>query len=137
MKRPLCWLAAAFFLLLLSVIQYGDRTSVLPQALQEEVVLSGTVREKTVKTGAWSSSWELVLEDVFLEGEKPERLEGKYLLRISLEDPPLIGQRIQVTAAPVFREEASNPGQFDLGRWYYSRGIMGEFRKGKLLAKTE
>ena len=137
MKRPLCWLATAFFLLLFPITWYRDWTSSVPIYSMEEVVLSGTVKEKVLKTGAWSGSWELVLEDVFMEEEKPYRLEGKYLLRISLKNPPLIGQRIRVSASPVCWEQASNPGQFDLGQWYHSQGIMGEFRKGKLLEKTE
>ena len=137
MKRPLCWLAAAFFLLLCMITRYRDWTSSVPIYSAEEVILNGQVREKVLKTGAWSSSWELVLEEVYMEEEKPCLLEGKYLLRISLKEPPLIGQRLRVKASPVYWEQASNPGQFDLGQWYHSQGIMGEFRKGKLMEKTE
>ena len=184
MRRPLCWLAAAFFLLLCVVTALRDWEASRTALPYKEVILTGRVLEKTEKKSFTeyntkieetkkylqtedtnnkpaTGSWEIILDKVLLEasgsengtgGEENKRpkekvvlreensqrtLEGKYILRMSLREPPLLGQRIRVRAFVAEWEEVSNPGQFDLGRWYHSRSIMGEFRRGELLGKTQ
>lgn len=103
----------------------------------KEVVVTGKIGNKTQKQGGEQRNWELVLEKAsYEENNRSIPLEGSYLLRIALKEEPLLGQWIRVKAVVSEWEEVSNPGQFDLGKWYHSRGIMGEFRKGEILQKT-
>ena len=68
---------------------------------------------------------------------KVEALEGKYLCQIS-EDESLnikIGQLILLAGKYIPWEEASNPGQFNTGKYYCSLGILGQFKKCKILTR--
>ena len=137
MRRPLCWLAAAFFLILCIIVQKRNWRDSVPVLPQENLVLTGKIIEKTEKKQGRLSNWELVLEQVsYEENNEKVILEGNYLLKIFMEEAPLLGQRIRAEAKISPWEGVSNPGQFDVGKWYHSQGIMGQFKNGRLLNKT-
>ena len=69
------------------------------------------------------------------DSERIEKLEGRYLCQIQdSENINLkIGQQILLTGKYTPWEEPTNLGQFDSGKYYCSQGILGQFRKCKVI----
>ena len=131
MRRPLCWLAGVFFLMLSLFVGNRNWKESVYHFLETEIFLSGKIWEKQEKETFYGKGWELILTEVSLKkGNKVQKLKGKYLLRLTTEDTYYLGQNLLVKATYSPWEEITNPGQFDLGKWYHSQGILGEF-KGK------
>ena len=131
MRRPLCWLAGVFFLMLSLFVGNRNWKESVYHFLETEIFLSGKIWEKQEKETFYGKGWELILTEVSLKkGNKVQKLKGKYLLRLTTEDTYYLGQNLLVKATYSPWEEITNPGQFDLGKWYHSRGVLGEF-KGK------
>ena len=151
--RPMCWLAIGF-LLIISVFLLGrSYKDILPFWESGEVVLEGTIENKQYKESAYGAYWQVTLENVSVlsnshstqETEdnvgknKPinhiKKKEGKYLCRISAGKTVelKIGQTVLLEGRYEIWEEPANPGQFNLGKYYVSQGILGQFKKCKIL----
>ncbi len=137
MKRPMCWLAGLFFLILSIFVESRSWKESTAGFLETEVLLTGRITQKQEKEGYYGKGWELRLAEVVLKKEeKLLPLKGNYLLRLTTGEELLLGQRILVKASFSPWEESKNPGQFDLGKWYHSQGILGEFRGKELIKRS-
>ena len=137
MKRPMCWLAGLFFLILSVFVESRSWKESTAGFLETEVLLTGRITQKQEKEGYYGKGWELRLAEVVLKREeKLLPLKGNYLLRLTTGEELLLGQKILVKASFSPWEESKNPGQFDLGKWYHSQGILGEFRGKELIKKS-
>ena len=137
MKRPMCWLAGLFFLILSIFVESRSWKESTAGFLETEVLLTGRITQKQEKEGYYGKGWELRLAEVVLKREeKLLPLKGNYLLRLTTGEELLLGQKILVKASFSPWEESKNPGQFDLGKWYHSQGILGEFRGKELIKKS-
>lgn len=76
-------------------------------------------------------------EEADINGVRREvrSIEGKYLCQITgTETPELkIGQRILLEAKYAPWERPTNEGQFDSKKYYISQGVLGQFKKGKVI----
>ena len=131
-KRPMCWLAIGF-LLIICVLMLGrserDVSGKDGNLIEgENILLEGTIVAKEYKESIYGGYWQVVLKQV-------PYLEGKYLCQITGKENPdiKIGQRILVEAKYSPWESPTNDGQFDSARYYISQGILGQFKKGKIL----
>ena len=131
-KRPMCWLAIGF-LLIMCVLMLGrserDVSGKVGNLIEgENILLEGTIVAKEYKESIYGGYWQVVLKQV-------PYLEGKYLCQITGKENPdiKIGQRILVEAKYSPWESPTNEGQFDSARYYISQGILGQFKKGKIL----
>ena len=131
-KRPMCWLAIGF-LLIICVLMLGrserDVSGKDGNLIEgENILLEGTIVAKEYKESIYGGYWQVVLKQV-------PYLEGKYLCQITGKENPdiKIGQRILVEAKYSPWESPTNEGQFDSARYYISQGILGQFKKGKIL----
>ena len=131
-KRPMCWLAIGF-LLIICVLMLGrserDVSGKDGNLIEgENILLEGTIVAKEYKESIYGGYWQVVLKQV-------PYLEGKYLCQITGKENPdiKIGQRILVEAKYSPWESPTNDGQFDSAKYYISQGILGQFKKGKIL----
>ena len=158
-KRPMCWLAIGFLLIICIFLMGRSYKEVLYQENIGSVYLEGKIVDKQYKESVYGAYWQVTLKQVrvladkdrsddfvgkqssilapreVVEGSCVESLEGKYLCRISdTSDSNLkIGQIIFLSGKYTPWEEPSNPGQFDSGKYYCSQGILGQFRKCKVI----
>ncbi len=172
-KRPMCWLAIGF-LLIICVLMLGrsaedvviskelnssekhlnQRSGLESSGQNEKVNLEGIITSKEYKESAYGGYWQIVLKQVkaeimlqeqqFLEMDGSDEnivsnkiisLEGKYLCQITEKEnlDVKIGQRILLEAKYSSWESPTNEGQFDSAKYYISQGILGQFKKGKIL----
>ena len=158
-KRPMCWLAIGFLLIICIFFVGRSYRDILYQENIGTVYLEGKITDKEYKESGYGAYWQVTLKQVKVltdsentDGfggrqssvERPreeeniksiEALEGKYLCQIS-ESSDLnlkIGQLILLYGKYTPWEEPSNPGQFDSGKYYCSQGILGQFRKCKVI----
>ena len=137
-KRPMCW-AAIGFLLIISVFLWGrSYEDVLYQNENEKVFLEGKITEKQYKESSYGGYWQITLKNVRVWKEPLNRMEtpeGKYLCQVSAQEGIefKIGQKVVLEGNYVAWEAPSNPGQFNLGKYYCSQGILGQFRKCKVI----
>ena len=119
----------------------------------QQVLIEGQIVKKEYKDSTYGGYWQLVLKDVRMavwkekmknsgqetreektESEDILELKGKYLCRLSKNDASIkIGQQVVMKANYVPWEEATNPGQFDMKKWYCSQGILGQVKKADIL----
>ena len=166
-KRPMCWAAIGFLLIIFIFLWGRSYEDVLYQNENEKVFLEGKITEKQYKESSYGGYWQITLknvrvyeeskskvrtemqrsEDIFLkeilaggietDGNKAntETLEGKYLCQISSQEGIefKIGQKIVLEGNYTAWEAPSNPGQFNFGKYYCSQGILGQFRKCKVI----
>ena len=158
-KRPMCWLAIGFLLIICIFLMGRSYKEVLYQENIGSVYLEGKIADKQYKESAYGAYWQVTLKNVKVladkenedkvsgkqisiaapweevEGSCVESLEGKYLCQISdTSDSNLkLGQIIFLSGKYTPWEEPSNPGQFDSGKYYCSQGILGQFRKCKVI----
>ena len=131
--RPMCWLAIGF-LLTISVFLLGrSYEDVLPFLETGEVILEGTIENKQYKASAYGDYWQIILKNV--KALHYGNMEGKYLCQISsAEDTEFkIGQTVLLEGNYTIWEEPTNPGQFNSGKYYCSQGILGQFKKCKVI----
>lgn len=149
-KRPMCWLAIGFLLILCLILQGRSYKEALDMQESEAVLIEGKVRDKEYKTSAYGSYWQLTLSRVYVlqeeKGAKTEtvltqKLDGNYFCRIPVKEKDTleikIGQRILLSGKPVSWEEARNPGQFNSAKYYISQGILGQFHKCSVIRQGE
>lgn len=100
-----------------------------------EVFLEGIVAGKQYKESSYGGYLQVTLKKVKVLRESNAAslsdLEGKYLCQIASENPMdiKIGQRLLIQGKYSSLEEPTNPGQFNLGKYYCSQGILGQFKK--------
>lgn len=150
-KRPMCHLAIGFLLILCLVLQGRSYKKEFYCPENKEILLEGKITNKEYRQSFYGNYWQITLKNVVLyvsEKEnsselltenvekfpKVQRAEGKYLCRILQSDTGQekeikIGQKILLQGKYVPWEEATNPGQFDSGKYYVSQGILGQFHK--------
>lgn len=158
-KRPMCWLAIGFLLMICIFLVGRSYKEVLYQEDIGNVYLEGRIVDKQYKEFDYGGYWQVTLKQVKVlkdkekrgvislkqrsaeedqeeeQGKRIEDLEGKYLCQIS-DSANLtlkIGQQILLYGKYTPWEESSNPGQFDSGKYYCSQGILGQFRKCKVI----
>ena len=151
--RPMCWLAIGFLLIIAVFLLGRSYEDMLPFWEPGEVVLEGKIENKQYKESAYGAYWQVTLENVsvlsnshstqetedIVGKNKPinhiKKMEGKYLCRISAgKNVELkIGQTVLLEGRYEIWEEPANPGQFNLGKYYVSQGILGQFKKCKIL----
>lgn len=154
LKRPLCLAAVVCVLFSFLYIRLGGGVS--PPA--EELVLqcTGRVLDKELKESYGSSYWQVTLEEVRVIGEDgPQRekdetsetllpeaffreMERRKVL-CSLKPgkaEPIVGETLTVQGRLRNWEKASNPGQFDFGRWYRSQGIMAQLQRAEVVEES-
>lgn len=68
-----------------------------------------------------------------------QRLEGKRVIcNLAKGEPePVIGEQLILEGRVEIWEKASNPGQFDVGRWYRTQGIFLQLKNTKVLWTEE
>ena len=162
-KRPMCWLAVGF-LLIICIFLMGRSYKEIPKPENDgSVYLEGRVADKQYKESGYGGYWQVTLKGVKVlkrkekesvqeqkregseevreeSGEKKkaadtEALEGKYLCQVS-DSSNLnlkIGQMVLFYGTYTPWEEPGNPGQFDAGKYYCSQGILGQFKKCKVI----
>ena len=153
-KRPMCWLAIGFLLIICIFLMGRSYHEVLYQEEDGYLYLEGKIADKQYKDSDYGAYWQITLkrvrvlkEDVnkdstgnttYSQKQKKkqqmgaiESLEGKYLCQIAASEgiEPKIGQLIFLSGKYTSWEEPTNPGQFDSGKFYCSQGILGQFRK--------
>lgn len=139
-KRPMCWMAIGFLLIICIFLVGRSYKKVLYQENIDNVYLEGRITDKQYKESGYGAYWQITLKKVKVQnGEKTKSLEGKYLCQISsTEDTKLkIGQQILLVGKYTPWEEPSNPGQFNSGKYYCSQGILGQFRKCIIVKQSE
>ena len=100
MKRPMCWLAGLFFLILSVFVESRSWKESTAGFLETEVLLTGRITQKQEKEGYYGKGWELRLAEVVLKREeKLLPLKGNYLLRLTTGEELLLGQKILVKAS--------------------------------------
>ena len=154
MKRPLCWLAVILSAIIFLNFQQKP-VSVFQN--QEQVQLRGIIAEKQYQETSYGSYLQITLKQVkqamnlnhkdkmteYIENDSSQtsyqKLKGKYLCRLKGEEIPelKLGQEIVLLGKYKEWEEATNPGQFDIGTWYLSQGIRGQFDSCTLLYQEE
>ena len=168
-KRPMCWLAIGFLLMICALTLGRSKNEILfiNRNLEEEwILLEGNIVSKEYKESAYGGYWQVVLKNVEVkvkeeqdtdvdrklkilkrESENPksdkqaleesavQKLEGKYLCQITGKEnfEISIGQRILLEAKYSPWETPTNKGQFDSANYYISQGILGQFKKGKII----
>ena len=138
-KRPMCWLAIGFLLIICVFLVGRSYKEILYQENIGNVYLEGRIADKQYKESGYGAYWQITLKKVKVKNdERIESMEGKYLCQISSpEDMELkIGQQILLSGKYTPWEEATNPGQFDSGKYYCSQGILGQFRKCKIIKQS-
>ena len=139
-KRPMCWLAIGFLLIICIFLVGRSYKKVLYQENIGTVYVEGKIADKQYKESAYGDYWQITLKKVKVQNDgKIESWEGKYLCQISsTEDTKLkIGQQILLAGKYTPWEEPSNPGQFNSGKYYCSQGILGQFRKCIIVKQSE
>ena len=154
----MCWGAIGFLLIIFTFLLGRSCREVLYQDETGKNILEGKITDKQYKESSYGGYWQITLKSVSVyrqqeseawsveEREKrgglpeekdvsTEKLEGKYLCQISdAKDEILkIGQRVLLEGNYASWEEPSNPGQFDAGKYYCSQGILGQFKKCKII----
>ena len=134
-KRPMCWAAIGFLLILEFFILGRSYDEVLYQNETGTVLLEGTITDKQYKESAYGDYWQITVKKVRILQEPEWVTEGKYLCKISSgENVQLkIGQRVLLEGTYAMWEEPTNPGQFNAGKYYCSLGILGQFKKCKVI----
>ena len=154
LKRPLCLAAVVCVLFSFLYIRLDGGAS--PPA--EELVLqcTGRILDKQLKESYGSSYWQVTLEEVRVigedvpqteKGETPEALLPEAFFRemerrkvlCSLkpgEAEPIVGEMLTVQGRLRNWEKASNPGQFDFGRWYRSQGIVAQLKRAEVVEES-
>ncbi|MBR3601672.1 MAG: DNA internalization-related competence protein ComEC/Rec2 [Lachnospiraceae bacterium] len=138
-KRPMCWLAIGFLLIICIFLVGRSYKEVLYQENVGNVYLEGYIADKQYKESGYGAYWQITLKKVKVQNdEKIETLDGKYLCQLSsAEDTELkIGQKILLSGNYTPWEEPSNPGQFNSGKYYCSQGIWGQFKKCKIIRQS-
>ena len=143
-KRPMCWLAIGFLLILCMLGLGRSYQEVLYSENLGEVFLEGIVTGKQYKESSYGGYLQVTLKKVKVLREsnatelsvseredKINSLEGKYLCQITSDQSMdiKIGQRLLMQGKYSSFEEPANPGQFNLGKYYCSQGILGQFKK--------
>lgn len=167
-KRPMCWLAIGFLLIICGLTLGRSKNDILLKNgyLEERdwILFEGNIVSKEYKESVYGGYWQIVLKNVKvnekqatdvdskmkifrrksennksggqdLEESVVRKLEGKYLCQITGEDNLdfKIGQRVLLEAKYSPWEEPTNIGQFDSAKYYISQGILGQFKKGKII----
>lgn len=142
-KRPMCWLAIGFLLIISVLLMGRSYQEVLYSQDLKEVLLEGKVVDKQYKQSRYSGYWQVTLKRVKVlrneDKRRIEKLEGKYLCLISSDEnlELKIGQVLLMKGTYTPWEEATNPGQFQTGKYYCSQGILGRFQKCTILKQGE
>ena len=129
---------------------------------KEHVMVEGIITSKEYKESIYGGYWQVVLKKVVVRKQDDEllplkdkvygkkshsgdasgksdriiaKLEGKYLCQITKNETMdfKLGQRILLEATYASWEKPTNEGQFDSARYYISQGILGQFKKGKVI----
>lgn len=154
----MCWGAIGFLLIIFTFLLGRSYREVLYQDETGKIILEGKITDKQYKESSYGGYWQITLKSVSVyrqqeseswsveqrekRGVTPEekdlsieKPEGKYLCQISAaKDEVLkIGQRVLLEGNYASWEEPSNPGQFDAGKYYCSQGILGQFKKCKII----
>ena len=98
--------------------------------------MEGKITDKQYKESVYGDYWQITLKNVQVQDQ---RLEGKYLCQISASENMglKIGQQVLLSGKYSPWEEPTNPGQFDSGKYYCSLGILGQFKKCKILKQSQ
>lgn len=166
-KRPMCWLALGVIFLFICLFWGRSYEEIPDSREQQSVYVEGRIVSKEYKSSVYGAYWQVVLKEVKVAfDDKKEKiskkdeedrkknadgssennvirnvasLEGKYLCQLDKKEEaiPKIGQRILLSAEYELWEKATNPGQFELKKWYCSQGILGQFRKGRIVKQGE
>ena len=154
----MCWGAIGFLLIIFTFLLGRSYREVLYQNETGKIILEGKIADKQYKESSYGGYWQITLKSVSVyrqqeseswsveqrekRGGLPEekdlsieKLEGKYLCQTSdaKDDILKIGQRVLLEGNYASWEELSNPGQFDAGKYYCSQGILGQFKKCKII----
>lgn len=159
-KRPMCWLAIGFLLIISMFLVGRSYKEALYQEELGEIILEGKIVDKQYKDSGYGGYWQITLKNVkvlregsslVLQRENGNRrnveaLEGKYICQVTAvgkvdlrqsseneKDDLKIGQQVLLSGNYTNWEESTNPGQFNLGKYYCSLGILGQFKKCKVL----
>ena len=188
-KRPMCWLAIGFLLIISMFLVGRSYKEVLNKEDLGQVYLEGKIVDKQYKESSYGGYWQITLKNVKVslsleEGntansslhdmaqeyekserkdgsvqkrkskteepirrpedkgseEKVQKLEGKYLCQVQTSEALAcelkVGQQILLYGKYVSWEEPSNPGQFNLAKYYCSLGILGQFKKCKIIKQA-
>ena len=159
----MCWLAIGFLLIISMFLAGRSYKEVLFQENIGQVYLEGEIVDKQYKESSYGGYWQITLKKVKVSVQEEDNrknsflnvrgvadksfngklrnLEGKYFCQIPASEPGAvrlkIGQQILLSGKYTSWEEPSNPGQFNSGKYYCSLGILGQFRKCKIIKQGE
>lgn len=138
LKRPMCWLAAGFVIIICIFLSARSWEKAVSHMDTGQALIEGIITSKEYKDGGYGAYWQLTIKDIFCYNETGQEagkaannkkyLEGKYICQMKEEGEFFIGQKIVMTGKYSPFEKISNPGQFDMGKWYCSQGILGQFK---------
>ncbi len=138
-QRPLCWMAAAMAVICIFRAYTDNFPEEVQKAASEKIILqfSARVLDKELKESYGSCYWQVTVGEALIRDESFKELEaGKLLCSFRAgEEEPLIGDKLVLEGEVSFWEKPSNPGQFDLGKWYRSCGIYGQLKKVRVLER--
>ena len=145
-KRPMCWLAIGFLLIISMFLAERSYKEIVNQEDLGPVYLQGEIADKQYKESSYGGYWQIILKKVKVSvqgkednssSEKLQKLEGKYLCQIQTSEseavPLKIGQPVLLYGKYASWEEPSNLGQFHPGKYYCSLGILGQFKKCNII----
>ncbi len=130
MKRPMAWmgcLVLIFTLFFMCLRPVGLKDP--PAGTDANITMTGVLTDRQYK----NNSYVLRLADVYMtdhaysgndKNQKLQKYAGVqvWLEKASYEELPMIGEKIEVCGKAENFSEASNPGEFDMRRYYYIHG---------------
>lgn len=161
--RPMCWLAIGFLVIISSFLlgrsyrepAFESEQQVLLEGriVQKEYKDSGyggywqlTLKQVNIFQGEYGEPAKKGKKDAGSKKERADKgnkaahvpiesLEGRYLCQISATENAdfKIGQLVLVEGRYQSFERPTNPGQFDTKKYYGSLGILGQFKKCKII----
>lgn len=141
-KRPLALICLLITGGVAIFLDYYFDNRPLPRESYEQAVMEGKVTDKYDKNGKLYvcigkiNDYDGELLDKAVESGRIYGSLGAVCSFENYDEAPNIGERIRVEGRFSFYEGATNPGQFDVRRYYISKGILLSGYKCKITARN-
>lgn len=140
MKRPLCFICLAFVLTIYCYMEWSPLpTNHLEQFVGKEIKLYGQIYQKELK----NDQFIIYLEKVtFCDNQIPNFQEQNnkimcYMATLPTSfSEPKIGMKVELNGTLQTFQKATNPGEFDLQKYYHLYGIDHVLKQSKITQKT-
>lgn len=136
-RRPLVFIACLFLIIALILMKLHPIRGNPPDVPDNSLItVSGKLSDRQYK----NDSFIIILDSAAPEKGDPDKTSVFIYLKEqydSLADLPPIGARVTVRGRFSLFEEASNPGQFDMRRYYLIRGIDYRLFDGEIISYSK